>query len=97
MTHASNIVDGSRSGGNTEALTRFALEEADKEGLETKLVILAGKVLESCDIFRAFKSGDCRVENDFESIYGKVVGLWYHPHHPSLFRLCRAIDSQFHQ
>ena len=37
------IVGSGRRGGNTEDLTRLALEEIEKEGFETELISLAGK------------------------------------------------------
>lgn len=42
------VVSG-RRGGNTEILTRIALEEIRKEGLKTELISLAGKKIEPCD------------------------------------------------
>jgi multimeric flavodoxin WrbA len=37
------IVGSPRKGGNTEALTKIALEEIAKEGIEAELISLSGK------------------------------------------------------
>jgi multimeric flavodoxin WrbA len=67
------IVGSARLGGNTEVLTRMALEEVRKEGLETELVSLAGKKIEPCDGCRSCsKTGKCRIRDDFESIFKKM-------------------------
>ena len=67
------IVGSPRSGGNTETLTRIALEEIRKEGLETELISLAEKKIAPCDgcgICRT--NGKCHVKDDFELIYEKM-------------------------
>jgi len=65
---------GGRLSGNTETLTRVALEEIQKEGLETELISLAGKKIEPCDGCRTcLESGKCHIEDDFESIFKKMV------------------------
>jgi len=67
------IVGSPRQGGNTEALTRIALEEIQKEGLETELVSLAGKRIEPCDGCRSCsKTGKCHIKDDFDSIFLKM-------------------------
>jgi multimeric flavodoxin WrbA len=43
------IVGSTRRGGNTEILTKIALDEIRDEGLETELISLAGKRIEPCD------------------------------------------------
>jgi multimeric flavodoxin WrbA len=68
------IVGSPRLGGNTEVLTRIALEEVKKQGLETELVSLAGKKIEPCDGCRSCsKTGKCHIKDDFNSIYKKMV------------------------
>jgi multimeric flavodoxin WrbA len=68
------IVGSPRVGGNTELLTRIALEEVEKQGLETELVSLAGKRIEPCDGCRSCsKTGKCHVKDDFDSVYKKMV------------------------
>jgi len=68
------IVGSPRLGGNTETLTRIALEEVQKEGLETELISLAGKKIEPCDGCRkCLATGKCHIEDDFESIFTKMV------------------------
>jgi multimeric flavodoxin WrbA len=67
------IVGSARPGGNTEILTRIALEEIQKEGLETELVSLAGKKIMPCDGCRSCsKTGKCHFKDDFESIFMKM-------------------------
>jgi multimeric flavodoxin WrbA len=67
------IVGSPRSGGNTETLTRIALEEVRKEGLKTELITLAGKKIEPCDGCRSCaKTGKCHIVDDFESILRKM-------------------------
>ena len=67
------IVGSPRVGGNTEALTRMALEEIRKEGLETELISLAGKRIEPCDgCRRCSKTGKCHIKDDFESVFTTV-------------------------
>ena len=47
------IVGSPRLGGNTEILTRIALEEIGKDGLETELITLARKKIAPCDACRS--------------------------------------------
>jgi multimeric flavodoxin WrbA len=67
------IVGSPRPGGNTEALTRIALEQLEKEGIETELISLAGKKIAPCDHCGACKKGKCRIKDDFESVFKKMV------------------------
>jgi multimeric flavodoxin WrbA len=68
------IVGSTRSGGNTEILTRIALEEAKNEGVDTELISLAGKKIEPCDGCRTCsKTGKCHFSDDFTQIYAKMV------------------------
>ena len=67
------IVGSGRRRGNTEMLTRVALEEIKKEGLETELISLAGKRIEGCDGCRSCsKTGKCHIKDDFGSIFAKM-------------------------
>jgi multimeric flavodoxin WrbA len=67
------IVGSPRQGGNTEILTRIALEEIEKEGLETELISLAGKRIEPCDGCGACRNtGKCHIKDDFEAIHAKM-------------------------
>jgi multimeric flavodoxin WrbA len=67
------IVGSPRQRGNTEILTRIALEEIGKEGLKTELISLAGKKIEPCDgCRRCLKTGKCHIKDDFEAIFAKM-------------------------
>jgi len=67
------IVGSPRLGGNTETITRIALEEIKKEGLKTELVTLAGKNIHPCDGCRScVKTGKCHFKDDFQSVYAKI-------------------------
>jgi multimeric flavodoxin WrbA len=67
------IVGSPRPGGNTEMLTRTALEEISKEGIETELISLAGKKIAPCDACGSCrKTGKCHIEDDFEQVYSKM-------------------------
>ncbi len=67
------IVGSPRLGGNTETLTRIALETIRKEGLRTELINLAGKKIEPCDGCRScIEAGKCHFKDDFDPIYAKV-------------------------
>lgn len=68
------IVGSPRIGGNTEFLTRIALEEAEREAAETELITLAGKEIKPCDACRICKqTGKCRIEDDFPAILEKML------------------------
>jgi len=67
------VVGSARPGGNTEILTQIALEEIEKQGLETELISLAGKKIEPCDGCRSCsKTGKCHIKDDFESVFTKM-------------------------
>ena len=67
------IVGSARVGGNTEIMTRLALDEVQKAGLETELVSLAGKKIAPCDGCRSCtKTGKCHISDDFESVFKKM-------------------------
>jgi len=68
------IVGSPRVGGNSEALTKIALEEIAKEGIETELIPLAGKKIAPCDHCRSCKTtGECHHRDDFQEIYQKML------------------------
>ena len=68
------IVGSPRVGGNTETLTRIALEEVHKESLETELISLAGKKIEPCDACGSCRTTrKCHIKDDFDAIYAKMV------------------------
>jgi len=68
------IVGSPRLGGNTEILTRIALEEVQNEGIETELISLAEKKIKPCDGCRICRdTGKCHIKDDFKSIYTKMV------------------------
>jgi len=53
------IIGSARKGGNTAALTKIAFEELEKEGIETELIELAGKNLNSCmACYKCFQNKD---------------------------------------
>ena len=67
------IVGSPRKGGNTEELTKIALEEIEKEGLEVELITLAGKKIAPCTgCYTCRKTGECVIKDDFEPIYEKM-------------------------
>ena len=64
---------GGRLQGNTESLTQMALEEIQKEGIETELVNLSEKKIEPCDGCRGcVETGVCHIQDDFESVFVKM-------------------------
>jgi multimeric flavodoxin WrbA len=68
------IVGSPRKGGNTEALTKIALEEIAKEGIETELIHLSGKKIAPCDACRSCRTtGECRIKDDFQAIHEGMV------------------------
>ena len=67
------IVGSPRRGGNTEFLTRIALEEIQKQGIDTELESLAGKEITPCDgCLGCRTTGKCHIKDDFENIYAKM-------------------------
>ena len=68
------IVGSPRKGGNTETLTRIALEEIEKEGVDTELIRLAEKDIQPCDGCRSCKqTGKCRIQDDFPKIHAEML------------------------
>jgi len=63
-----------RRGGNTEYLLRLALEEAEKGGAETELILLCDKEIEPCYACRlCVEKGECCVQDDMCEIYPKLL------------------------
>lgn len=70
---AIGIVGSPRKGGNTEILTKHALEAIAKEGLDTELISLSGLDIQPCDGCRVcFDEETCRIEDDLMPIYAKM-------------------------
>jgi len=68
------IVSSPRKGGNTEILTKIALEEATKEGAEIDMVHLADYNVQACDSCLAcFKTKECHIKDDLDKIYEKMI------------------------
>jgi len=68
------ITGSPRPGGNTERLTRVALDEIKAAGIEVELISLAGKRIEPCKAcFGCRPSGRCVIKDDFEAIYDKMA------------------------
>jgi multimeric flavodoxin WrbA len=67
------IVGSTRRGGNTEILTQIALDEIQREGIETELIRLAERKIQPCDGCRGcVESGKCHIKDDFESVFLKM-------------------------
>jgi multimeric flavodoxin WrbA len=67
------IVGSARRGGNTEILTKKALEVIEKEGIKTELISLAGKSVTPCNGCRScVDTGECPIKDDFDSIFAKM-------------------------
>ena len=67
------IIGSTRRGGNTEILTQIALDEIQKEGIETELISLVGKKIAPCDGCRGcIETGKCHIKDDFDSVFLKM-------------------------
>jgi multimeric flavodoxin WrbA len=63
------IVGSPRKGGNTEILVKAALDEIQKEGIETELITLAGKEIKPCDACESCReTGECHIKDDLPPI-----------------------------
>ena len=68
------IVGSPRTKGNTETITRIALEAVETEGVETELITLAGKDIRPCDGCRVCKeTGTCHIDDDLPPILEKML------------------------
>jgi multimeric flavodoxin WrbA len=67
------IIGSPRRGGNTEILTQIALDEIQKEGIETELIRLAEKKIIPCDGCRGcVKTGECHIKDDWASVFAEM-------------------------
>lgn len=67
------IVGSPRKDGNTEILTRHALNAIAEEGIETELVPLAGLEIKGCTGCMACLKGEtCSIQDDMWPIYEKM-------------------------
>jgi len=74
MIRILGIVGSPRVGGNTERLVAEALKAAGEDGAETELLGLADREVKPCDACRSCrKTGECRVKDDFRSIFDKMI------------------------
>ena len=74
MVKIIGIVGSPRRGGNTELLVIEALKSAEKEGVETELILLAGKDIKPCDGCRICRdTGECHITDDLRPIFQKML------------------------
>lgn len=67
------IVGSPRKNGNTQILTEHTLKSIAEEGLETELILLAGKNIQPCNACMACcKIEECNIEDDLMPIYPKL-------------------------
>jgi len=71
-------INGSpRKGGNTEILIKTVFGELEKEGIETELIQLGGKLVHGCTACGKcgeVKNGRCQIKNDFlNEVIAKMV------------------------
>ncbi len=67
------IVCSPRKGGNTEIMVTEALAVAREAGMETELVLAAGKQIAPCDGCEACaKNGICKIKDDMQPIYKQL-------------------------
>jgi multimeric flavodoxin WrbA len=68
------IVCSPRSGGNTEILTRKALESAKTEGAEVEMWSIIGKDVKPCDhCGSCVKTRQCHIKDDMQALYPKLI------------------------
>jgi len=68
------IVCSPRNGGNTEILTRKALESAKTEGAEVEMWSIIGKDVKPCDhCGSCVKTGQCHIKDDMQGLYPKMI------------------------
>jgi multimeric flavodoxin WrbA len=68
------IVGSPRIGGNTETITRVALDSAAQEGAAIELITLSGKDIQPCDGCRVCKrTGTCHIDDDLPPILAKML------------------------
>jgi multimeric flavodoxin WrbA len=65
-----------RQRGNSDLLLRQALAGAETAGAETEYLSLQGLSITPCQACNAcFKTGVCRIDDDFQPIFGKLLDL----------------------
>lgn len=68
------VVGSPRRGGNTEELTKVVLDELEKAGIDTEIVLLAEKQVEPCTACGVCAKTDrCPIKDDFDAIYRKIA------------------------
>jgi len=75
MIRVLGVVGSPRAGGNTERFVAEALDASREEGAETEILGLADKEVKPCDAcLSCRKTGECRIKDDFKSIFDKMLG-----------------------
>jgi multimeric flavodoxin WrbA len=71
---AIGVVGSPRKNGNTEIITKHALKAIAEEGVETELVLLAGKDIRPCDGCGSChgERGRCHIDDDLMPLYEKL-------------------------
>ena len=63
-----------RKAGNTETAVRLALEEIEKQGIDTEFISLSGREIAPCRAcMRCKTQPKCAIEDDFQPIFEKIV------------------------
>jgi len=74
MMRILGVVGSPRVEGNTERVVAEALKAAEEDGAETELLRLADRDVKPCDAcLSCRKTGECRIPDDFNSIFEKMV------------------------
>jgi multimeric flavodoxin WrbA len=74
MMRILGVVGSPRVEGNTERVVAEALKAAEEDGAETELLRLADRDVKPCDAcLSCRKTGECRIPDDFTSIFEKMV------------------------
>ena len=69
------IVGSPRRNGNTERMLKWALEEAEKHGVQTELIALYDKKIKPCrhcDRCVRERDGECAIKDDFQAIMERM-------------------------
>ncbi|WP_206808556.1 flavodoxin family protein [Paradesulfitobacterium ferrireducens] len=60
--------------GNTEFLVGTALEQLQKQGIETELIRLADKKIDQCSgCYACVNTKECSIEDDFQELFQKMM------------------------
>ncbi|MFH1007232.1 MAG: flavodoxin family protein [Candidatus Latescibacterota bacterium] len=63
-----------RMGGNTETAVQLALEQIEKQGIDTELISLSGKRIAPCSACMGCKTQpQCTIKDDFQPIFEKIL------------------------